>query len=82
MKVQCSICDNHFTTNEEYKDHITKHFNEIETMNFTLLENHHEWVEYTQDKIECNMCEYKSSDHNDMRTHIKEHIAIECEENM
>ena len=51
-------------------------------MNFTLLENHHEWVEYTQDKIECNMCEYKSRDHNDMRTHIKEHIEIECEENM
>ena len=51
-------------------------------MNFTLLENHNGWVEYTQDAIECNMCDYKSRNHKDMRTHVKEHIEIECEDNM
>ena len=75
---QCSIRD----TNEENKDHITQHLNEIETVNFTLVEIHHGWVEYKQDTIECNMYDYKSRDHNAMRTHIKEHIEIEYEENM
>ena len=56
----CSLCDNHFKSNNEYKEHIVKHLEEIVSMDLKLG-NEHCWVEYVKDTFECNMCSNKST---------------------
>ena len=43
----CSLCDNHFKINHEYKEHIVKHLEEIGSMDLKLR-NENLWVEYVE----------------------------------
>ena len=70
---ECSLCDDTFTSQVEYTEHINTHIDEIQGIDFEDLKNRHEM-------FECSMCDFNSNDLETVKSHLTEH-ALRPKEN-
>ena len=64
---ECSLCEDKFSTQEDYDDHVNEHIQEINQMDIDTLKGSH-------DIFECNLCDFQSDDTATVKDHLKYHI--------
>ena len=64
---ECSLCEDIFGSEIEYKKHIEEHIEEIENIDIASLTNGH-------DLFECNLCSFESGLGDSIREHMIDHV--------
>ena len=64
---ECSLCEDIFGSEIEYKKHIEEHIEEIENIDIASLTNGH-------DLFECNLCSFESGLGDSIREHMINHV--------
>ena len=64
---ECSICDDEFISEEDYKNHIKDHLQEIKEIDIKYLKSGPEL-------FECNTCKFKSNIAEAIKTHLAKHV--------
>ena len=70
--LECSTCEDKFTTNEELQTHIKEHLDEIVNLNIEYLKSGHE-------SFVCNKCQWNSNNVKQIKDHLSNHVATENE---
>ena len=63
----CGLCEDKFSTTEDFNEHIAEHIEEIENISIESLTNGH-------DLFECNMCSFESGHEDSVKEHLIEHV--------
>ena len=70
---KCSLCEDRFQTDQEFKKHIAEHMEEIEVMDLASLT-------HGNDLFECNLCSFESGMGDSIREHLIDHVNSTLEE--
>ena len=70
---KCSLCEDRFQTDQEFKKHIAEHMEEIEVMDLASLT-------HGNDLFECNLCSFESGMGDSIREHLIDHVNSSLEE--
>lgn len=63
---ECSLCDDQFLTQEEFKIHITEHLEEIQNIDVEYLKSGNEI-------FSCSLCSFESNVSKDIKDHLADH---------
>ena len=64
---KCGLCEDTFTSNEDFKNHIAEHKEEIDEIDIVSLTNYHEM-------FKCNLCSFESGYDGSIREHFMDHV--------
>ena len=64
---ECSLCEDKFSTQKEYDEHVNEHIQEINQIDIETLKGGHEL-------FKCNLCDFQSGDTATVKDHLKDHI--------
>ena len=67
--LECALCDDKFSSNPDFQEHIKEHLEEIKEINIYSLTNGH-------DIFECNLCSFESGHINSIREHLITHVMV------
>ena len=66
---ECSLCEDNFSTQEEYYKHVNEHLQEVNGIDIESLKSGHE-------VFKCNLCDFQSGQTVAVKDHLKQHIQI------
>ena len=66
--LECSTCEDKFTTMEKLQTHKDEHLNEIKNLDIEYLKNGHE-------SFVCNKCQWISNDVENIKDHLSKHVT-------
>ena len=64
---ECGLCEDKFSTSEDFNQHIAEHIEEIKNISIENLTNGH-------DLFECNMSSFEFGHEDSVKEHIIEHV--------
>jgi hypothetical protein len=66
---ECSLCEDNFSTQEEYDKHVNEHLQEVNEIDIESLKSGNEI-------FKCNLCDFQSGQTVAVKDHLKQHIQI------
>ena len=63
---ECSLCDDQFLTQEEFRIHVTEHLEEIQNIDVEYLKSGNEI-------FSCSLCSFESNVSKDIKDHLADH---------